>query len=50
MLVDLRAVALFAVVERLVESVHALQGEFGRGPHVLAGDLVFRGRVEQVHA
>ena len=47
---DLRAVALFAVVERLVESVHALQGEFGRGPHVLAGDLVFRGRVEQVHA
>ena len=47
---DLRAVALFAVVERLVESVHALQGEFGRGPHVLAGDLIFRGRIEQVHA
>ena len=47
---DLRAVALFAVVERLVESVHALQGEFGRGTHVLAGDLIFRGRIEQVHA
>ena len=47
---DLRAVALLAVVERLIDSVHSFLRKFRCGPHISARNLVGRSCVEHICA